>query len=292
MPISTFYHAVLAFAEGNYAKAARLAAAAAALDPSQPVYPAAATYLDRIALEGKTNVYISGEAFAAFIRGGGNRGLYQATSAALQATYQTYAVQTLLDVGVGDGMALLPALSPSLRMIDLVEPAATMLSHTSTALAAQGVAHRSFLGTVQAFAKTEAKSRHWDLAQATYSLQALPPAERRSTLAWLRGVADRLVIAEFDVPALFEEPGTLQSVAYVLERYRSGLAEYADDSRVVQGFLMPVMFGYFDPDATRTTYEQPLSAWRDELSEAGFAMIKSEPLYAYWWADAALLVAE
>jgi hypothetical protein len=68
------------------------------------------------------------------------------------------------------------------------------------------------------------------------------------------------------------------------------LAEYAGDGGLVaHGFLMPVLFGYFDQTAARTNYEQPIGAWVDQLRAAGFANIDTEPLYPYWWASAYLI---
>src|SRR5262245_23408574 len=82
-----FYLALLTFGENDLTRAAELAEQAAAREPTNLVYVAAATYLARAAQAGKQNVYLSPEAFSAFIRGGGNIPLYQATSAALQQTH-------------------------------------------------------------------------------------------------------------------------------------------------------------------------------------------------------------
>src|SRR5262245_34615049 len=56
-------------------------------------------------------VYDHPEAFQAFINGGGNVGLYEAVSAALARLYDRTRPRSLLDVGCGDGRALLPALA-------------------------------------------------------------------------------------------------------------------------------------------------------------------------------------
>src|SRR5215211_3174183 len=78
-PDELFYLAVLAFGENALTRAAELAEQAAAREPANLVYAAAATYLARAAQAGKQNVYLSPEAFSAFIRSGGNVPLYQAT---------------------------------------------------------------------------------------------------------------------------------------------------------------------------------------------------------------------
>ncbi|WP_437913789.1 hypothetical protein WME73_46380 [Sorangium sp. So ce302] len=45
------------------------------------------------------------------------------------------------------------------------------------------------------------------------------------------------------------------------------------EERVAQGFLMPVLFGYVDRGATRTTFEHPIDDWAALLHEAGFARV-------------------
>lgn len=284
----TFYSAVMAFRNDRFVEAADLAREAAAEHPTSQLYREAARYLARVASEGKAGVYVSGEAFAAFIRGGGNLPLYAATSTALRAVYAEYpAGLSLLDVGVGDGMALLPAIDAHVQRLDLVEPSAAMLAQTCSALDARGIAYRAFAGSLQDFAASAGE--HWDLIEATFSLQSLQPPERPVMLAWLRAHADRLLIAEFDVPhfASDEDPARL---AHFVARYERGLNEYADDnSLVAQGFLMPIFFGYFDHSSARTNYEQPLDAWEQELRAAGFGTVERRPLYDYWWAPAYLI---
>lgn len=284
---SQFYLALLAFGEEAFLAGAIHARRAAALEPASLVYREAATYLDRVAEVGKQGVYVRGEAFAAFIRSGGNVPLYANTSAALRSVYATLERPTLLDIGVGDGLALLPALVPSIARVDLVEPSTAMLVHTCAALDERGVPYRSFPQYVQEFALTSAD--RWDLAQATFSLQSLPPTERRSTLNWLRRAVGRLLLAEFDVPDLGELYNPAR-VAHMVERYEWGLAEYPEAGGLVaQGFLMPVFFGAFDRSVARTNYEQPIAAWEDDLRAAGFSHVARRPLYDYWWATAYLV---
>lgn len=284
---SQFYLALLAFGEEAYLAGAIHARRAATLEPTSLVYREATAYLARVAEVGKQGVYVSGEAFAAFIRGGGNVPLYTNTSAALRSVYLTLERPTLIDIGVGDGLALLPALVPGIARIDLVEPSMAMLVHTCAALDGRGVPYRSFAQYVQEFALTSAD--RWDLAQATFSLQSLPPTERRSTLNWLRRSAGRLLIAEFDVPELGDQYDPAR-VAHMVDRYERGLAEYLDDGGLVaQGFLMPVFFGAFDRSAARTNYEQPIASWEADLRAAGFSQVARRPLYDYWWATAYLV---
>lgn len=284
-----FYHALLAFGAGERAEALRYAQAAAAGDPGSPLYAAAASYLARTLPGAEAGVYSAPEAFAAFIRGGANRGLYAATSAALRAAQLQNGARSLLDIGVGDGLALLPALTDAIERVDLVEPSAALLTIASQQLMARSVPHQAFQGTLQEFV-ARADDR-WDVAEATFSLQSIEPAERVPLLAWLRAHCGRLLIAEFDTPA-FADMYAPERVRYVLERFGQGLAEYAGDGGLVaQGFLMPVMFGYFDRTAARTNYEHPLAEWQAQLQAAGFTQIAARQLYPYWWAPAFLLEA-
>ena len=148
---------------------------------------------------------------------------------------------------------------------------------------------RSFRGTIQQFVAQAAPGRRWDIAQATFSLQSVPPADRGAVLRWLRSAANRVVIAEFDVPR-FSSMFAPEHFHYVVERYERGLSEYADDAGfVAQGFLIPVMCGYFDPSVARTNYEQPAAEWTAELRAAGFRSVNCRELDAYWWATAVLL---
>ena len=284
-PLDHFYRALLAFGTDDFAQAAADARAAAALNPDSLVYAHATTYLERVLAQGKTNVYVDGTAFAAFIRGGGNVGLYTSTSAALRSVYERHSALHLLDIGVGDGMALLPALTGSVRQVDLVEPSEAMLAHTTQALAEQGIAHQAANQTVQAFMEQE--QGRWDVIQATYSLQSVPPTERGAVFEWLRVHGDQVLIAEFDVPA-FTGTFAPDHVQYVVARFERGLGEYEGDL-VAQGFLMPVMFGYFDQSAARTNWEEPIQNWCTALRAAGFEQVQTTRLFEYFWADAYLI---
>jgi hypothetical protein len=278
--------AIHAFHTADYAAAAAHAAQAAGQAPSL-LTRAAATYLARVAAGGPASVYVTGDAFSAFVRNGGNVPLYERTSTALREEYAAYERLSLLDIGVGDGLALLPALTPAVQRLDLVEPAAALLAQTCAALDARGTAYNAHARSIQTFAA--AATDRWDIAQATFSLQSLPPVERAETLHWLRDHAGTLLIVEFDVPPAVAQLDPAW-VAHVLARYELGLAEYTDDGGLVaQGFLMPVLFGYFDRTAARINYEQPIAAWIADLQAAGFATIAQRPIYPYWWAPAVLL---
>ena len=288
-PLDLFYAALLAFGHQDFARAADLAGLAAAGAPAERVFAQAAAYLERVAGAGKQNVYISSDAFAAFIGGGGNVPLYAATVAALREVYGAYDRLNLLDIGAGNGHALLPALTPNVGHLDIVEPSAALLAELRQRLDARGLAYGSFAGSIQEFMRQS--DGRWTVIQATYSLHSIAPAERPELFGWLRSRGERLLIVEFDVLefAAMYDPARVRDI---LARYRRGLAEYTDDGDLVsQGFLMPVLFGYFDQTAARTTYEQPIAAWAEQLRAAGFASVESRPLYDYWWAEACLIIA-
>ena len=297
--LGQFYVALLSWADGDIAGAADHAWAAARLQPDSRVFGAAVRYLARVLTAGQAGVYVDGAAFAAFVRGGGNVGLYAALSAALHAHYTACGAGfSLLDIGVGDGAALLPALTDHVVRLDLVEPSTAMLAHASAALTARGIAHSAVNATIQDFmAQDTARRERWDIIQATFSLQSLPPEDRPAVLAWMRSYGARVLIAEFDVPE-FASMFAPDRVRYVVARYERGLAEYdsagspsdsADSESVEQGFLMPVFFGYFDRSAARTNWEGPLQGWTDALRGAGFTAVSVRSLYDYFWASAFLI---
>ncbi|BCX02217.1 MAG: hypothetical protein KatS3mg053_0155 [Candidatus Roseilinea sp.] len=291
--LDDFRRALIAYGERDFDRARRLAQQAAQSDPANIVYSAAVTYLDCVMREGQSQVYVAPEAFGAFIRGGGNIPLYARTSAVLRRAYAEYASLALLDIGVGDGLALLPSLTPNISRLDVLDPSRAMLDRASAALNARGVAHRAIHMTVQQFLRTDAG--RYDIAQATFAMQALPPGERPDVLAGLRAFADRLLIVEFDVPdfeAAREDLAAPARVRYFVERYRRGLAEYAGHGDLVaQGFLMPIFFGAFDPGEARLNWEMPIAGWVRAVREAGFDAVRIEPIYDYWWATAYLISA-
>jgi hypothetical protein len=257
-------------------------------------------YLERVQREGKPNVYVSPEGFGAFIRGGGNVPLYANTSELLREVYGEYASLSLLDVGVGDGLALLPALIENSRQnvhqLDLIEPSPAMLQGLHSELQVRGIKHRSFNGTLQACIKKKPFGKmRWDVVQATYSLQSIHPNERPALLQWLGRNTQRLLIAEFDAPNFGDELFASERVRYFVERYQKGLAEYeeaADGEAVRQGFLMPVFFGGFDTSAARTNWEMPIDNWCELLKDAGFTKVETKLIYPYWWAKAYLIDAQ
>jgi hypothetical protein len=280
---------VRAFAGGDL-EAARAAAGRAA-NSGDPVARVAAEYLAGVIARGSRPAYEHAEAFSAFIRGGGNRQLYRAEHEALRGIYRELAPGfRVVDAGVGDGLAVLPAIEGIDAALTVIEPARELLSATVGGLERMGVRYEAFAMTIEAFIRAHG-DRRFDLIQATFSLQSVPRDTRRRVLAWMQRASPRLAIAEFDVPrfANLLDPA---HVAHVVERYRRGLAEYRDDGGLVaQGFLMPVMFGYFTTGRARTNDEQPMADWASDLRDAGFAEVATSVIADYWWAPAFLALA-
>lgn len=242
---------------------------------------------------GGGSVYDQPAAFAAFIRGGGNVGLYSATSAALADLYDRYRPESLLDIGCGDGAALLPALALAahpVRRIEVVEPSAALLAQATVALQRlPDVEVATSARPVQQFV-AENPGFHVDLAQSTFALHALPTDERTEVLRSLRDRVTRIALVEFDVPDL--APRSAAYLEFLARTYERGLAEYTDDRDLVaQGFLMPVLVGQLAPGAVRSTWEQPASAWRAQVAAAGFFDVVVRPVFDYWSSPAFLLTA-
>lgn len=240
------------------------------------------------------SVYDAPAAFRAFIRGGGNVELYRATSAHLAAVHRSEAPRTLLEIGPGDGLALLPALADGTvgrpATVTLVEPSDELLRRCAEGVAATGRAVQAQPLGIAAFLR-EAADRRWDLAESTFALHALEPSERDVVLAELAGRVGALTVVDFDVE--LPEPGTDGHLRELALRYERGLAEYDGDARdpVAQGFLLPVLLGQLAPGTPRATWEQPASAWRAQVERAGFTEIVVTPLAPYWWSPVFALTA-
>jgi SAM-dependent methyltransferase len=282
--------ALRALAAGDVETAQRAAAGAA--EEGSLLGSALAVYL---AGDQSETVYDQPGAFAAFIRGGGNVPLYAAVAEALASIYTAQQPARLLDVGCGDGTALIPALSRSAYVpahVDLIEPSAALLQAAVTGLRAAKIPAtvRTWPVTVQDFVAQLPDQGSWPLVQSTFALHALPAQERSAVLADLGPHVGLLAVAEFSVPDL--PPGSPQHLRFLAETYERGLAEYgADRDLVAQGFLMPVLAGQLAPAAARATWEQPSWAWQRQLEQAGYTEVAIRPLYDYWSSPAFLLTA-
>lgn len=279
--------ALLALARGD-AEAARARARSAAGGGARGLLgPALARFLAGGRPDVWTGGAVSAEAFSRFIDGGGNVGLYDAAFRRLQAVHRLAAPESVLDLGCGDGRLSAAAVHPGLRRLDLVDPSGDRLAEAVGRLEveAPGVEVRAHEATAEAF--LAGSPQRWDVAQSTFALLTLPPEARRSVLAALAGRVGRLLVVEFDVPAFADR--SVEHARYAAERYEVGVAEYAGDDLVVDGFLVPVLVAQFERGARRATWEQPVAASAAELAASGFATVEDVFVADYWWAPAHLL---
>lgn len=246
-----------------------------------------------------TQVYDAPAAFEAFIRGGGNVPLYERVSAELASQYSDIygGMCALLDVGCGDGHALFPALAaarPELERLTLVEPACLLLASAQARAQAEWPALRvqAVNRRLGAFTATLSEIDCWNVAQATFALQAIPEAERWAGLSALRAHVDKLLVVEFDVPVL--ERGSDAMLLSLAARYERALGEYVGAERmlVAEGFLLPMFLGQLDERTAATNWEHPAPVWREKLSQLGWRVTRMERLCDYFWAPAFVLVAE
>lgn len=278
---SALYLAVWALSAGDRVTAEYCARRAARFDPDSEFARLLSSYAAETSV---VDVYDSPAAFRAFIRGGGNVGLYEETSAALRAAYTEFRPESVLDVGVGDGSALLPAVVGSGVRVDLVEPSGSLLEETVTALTGRGVPHRAYQMPLQQFAR-EHEGVSWDLVQSSFALQSLRPSDRPGALSWIARHTRAFVLVEFDVAEVVSpfEPDWFRGCVSRVER---GLREYGEDRDLVGlGFVLPVILGHFDT-AERTNYERSVQGWVWDLHEAGFTEVTSRKLCDYWWEPA------
>nr|WP_042179056.1 class I SAM-dependent methyltransferase [Kibdelosporangium sp. MJ126-NF4]CEL13609.1 tetratricopeptide repeat domain protein [Kibdelosporangium sp. MJ126-NF4]CTQ99295.1 tetratricopeptide repeat domain protein [Kibdelosporangium sp. MJ126-NF4] len=278
----TVYDALAALAAGNPDQARK------ALDDPAPRHPllrgALATYLEGDASE---SVYHQPAAFEAFIDGGGNIPLYDAVSGALAEQYRAHGVTSLVDVGCGNGRALIPALAATpIPAVTLVEPSQALLDTAVARLGDQQVT--PVPSTADVFANGLHEDARFDLAESTFALHTMPHEDRSAVLAALRPHVDRFVVVEFDV--LDQSPEDRRTL--LADTYERGIAEYdSDRDLVAQGFLMPVLTGQLAPGAVRSTWEQPMRAWVEQFTACGYQGVRAEILIDYWAAPSFLLSA-
>ena len=292
-PLSYFIDALFAYNEQSYEEALRLTEKAAQAKPQSLFYQQAALFLQKTAVHKESNVYASPQGFEKFIRGGGNLPLYVNTSAQLNDIYKKSQLQSLLDIGVGDGHALLPALSAQRIKLDLVEPSSAMLDTLTGELKQRSIPFQAHPMRWQQFRDQMASNdpQKWDIIQMTFSAHTFLPDERPQLLEWCAKRCTHFLIAEFDVP-LFSTMLTPEVIGYYVSKYERGLAEYADEPIVMQQFLMPVFFGNFAHDSKRLTFEQTAVHWQADLEKAGFSTVQKQPIFDYWWAPAFMLTAK
>lgn len=258
-----------------------------------------------------SGVYEAGvDAFEVFIRTGGNVGLYKAVAAALAGNWPKFHGWNMLEIGTGTGLGLIPALQQTAAIrrpaaLELLEPSESMLAPTLAALQALDapLLSRHHFTTLQQYIRDLgplASYISWHTVQSTFALHNLRPPERRAALRWLASRCSNIMLVEFDVPALMSREsgdGLLapSRVALALQSFSKGVAEYmgeAEGTLVIDGFLIPILLGYFSATSRSSTYEQPIDAWVRDLTEAGFTQVRKEMLFPYWSSDAWLVMAE
>lgn len=299
---TTLVRALQALVDGD-AQAAHLAVR----DDTSLLGSALSRHLRR---EDHGSVYDQPAAFEAFIRGGGNVPLYSAVSAALAGLHDEHRPGTLLDVGCGDGTALLPALQTARHhpaRVDVVEPSGPLLQaavpglhrwrdsvrdSVEDAAGDRSPVVRTWPVTVQDLLADQRGGTPpgWDLVESTFALHTLAHHERSAVLRALRPRTGRLALVEFDVPQAVV--GSPEHLEFLARTYEQGLAEYDEQRELVaQGFLMPVLTGQLRPGAVRATFEQPASAWAEQVREAGYTDVVVSLVHDYWSSPAFLLTA-
>jgi hypothetical protein len=297
----TFYQTVRHYAGGDLDAAV---AAAQSIAGEGELYAQAARWLAKVAQGGETQAYLDADAFTAFIRGGGNIALYDAVESLVAAAWDDHRPHTILDIGPGDGKVIAGALHRThlqpRTTFDLVEPAVNLLPKAVEQISQHTpqVEVRGFNGTIQSFMAEAPATARWELCQATWSLQNLSPTERVPLFRWLRERCAMLLMAEFDVQTEMYPLLSPERIRLIHDKYVAGIAEYtgkmdpALEEWVKQGFLMPILFGYFRSGAGRSTCEQTIGEWTAEIAAGGFRDVQRKLIYPYWWADAYLLTAQ
>lgn len=275
--------ALVEVANGDRRAAATIVEQCVTADPSDRL---AASMLEALR---STNgdVYATPGGFQAFIDNASNVTLYDATIDHLRRRHDELRPTSVVDIGCGDGRVTRACLTRSVAAVHLVEPSESLLrdAMTRTGWPVTPAPHPA---DASRFVATLDAADHFALAQSTFALHTIAPEERSRALASLRAHTERLIVVDFDVPAFADR--SRDHADYAIERYRTGVDEYAEIPEAISGFLMPVLLGQFDPSATRHTFEQPVAQWVDEVAAAGFDPMV-EIIDDYWWGPAFCLEA-
>jgi hypothetical protein len=239
--------------------------------------------LDILDSDTHQGAYDQAKAFEAFIRSGGNVALYNAVSRFLAEAYDRQRPVSILDIGVGDGLALIPALARARnapKVVDVVEPNVDLLRSLSRHIEVHATHALSF----EAFVEDLSDDHRWDMAQSTFALQSVAPDVRKDALRRLVTHVDMLVVVEFDLPV--HEARSDELYRSLAHRYEQAARECGEDAALVAaGFLGPMLLGQLSA-STPSNWEQTADAWIDELTSCGFMDIVVEHIHDYSWAPA------
>ena len=279
------YRAILSYREGFLEAARNYLGLALESNPRSLVASELDKYLAQKKSSGRDAIYVTPNGFNRFIRGGGNIELYENLIQLLRRLNAQNNGLKLLDIGAGDGRALLPSLTANVDSVDIIEPSKQMLSGLCAALDERQINYRSFNDPLQEFVREERE--RWDIIQATYSIHTIPIEERKTMLEWICRHGKTFVFTEFDIPE-FASPCKPDSFRYYFEKYETGISEYEEGEErdvVAQEFLIPVLLGNLHKDDNRVTFEQTMDYWKSDLKSVGFQNIELTLISSYWWAD-------
>lgn len=248
---------------------------------------------------GLAGAYADGSGFPAYGRGRSAGALLRSRVAWVARLWESTPGPRILDLGSGDGKVLAEAVSklPSDRrlLLDVVEPSGPLMERARAAIPSDRV--RAFHRTsAESFVRDVQGADRWTLGEAFLSLQSVPRERRLELLASLAGRLERFALIEFDVEFGGLPLESSERCRAVCDRYRVGIREYAEGMDEVtargalHGFLMPMLFGSFRGDGSRSNEEQPIVDWIQLFADAGFGLESRETLCEHWWSRPEALV--
>ena len=244
----------------------------------------------------KCSVYDSAKAIIAFLTHPTNDALYDIVATVLAreltrikermkrtsnlAHLESTKLFSAIDIGSGPGVLL----EKVIRNIGdsneigwtVLEPAAELLKENAKVLSRVGVEATTLNESLQAYVDVAASvqdSKIYSAGLITFALSALPKAERKSVLDKLARTVKSLFIVEFncDIPGMACTSGSGlfadERVRAVAEKYAKAYPLYFEAEQILDKFLIPAFFGFFDESSKRVTHEQSLDEWCKELQQ-------------------------
>jgi ubiquinone/menaquinone biosynthesis C-methylase UbiE len=307
----SFRSAVVRYSEGDMEGALK------ALEGTQTNEPREVFFLQQVKRflsqrKDSTELYVDPSGFEAFTRGGSNVALYEAVHEALGKLYASRGSDlSLLDVGCGEGAALVPALKRAqeaaraegreefpLKKIALLEPS-SMLAACERKLreAAEALGISVEVESISSNIEQVCSSlEHFSFVESSFALQNVNKHDRARVLSELAKKCDVFVLIEFDCSAIdlseaarFED----RTIDGFLEKYIGGVNEFNAQlsesyglsenqmSAAIEGFLVPILFHNFTGHSKLN--EQSAAQWLDELRTT-FSDVRVQTINEYWWA--------